>query len=152
MQSLSQSSLISYRTLFWKKYIQRRLPDIMTIKTCRSLIAVLIAVMDFYVIDDIIYIYISCMWQMSVSSHESAQCNDAGHLINENVFKTTWSLCYLRFRVTTLQANANKPFIVSSMKRTTGGGHLEITISRWPPPVVRFTFSYTYKYLVWLMI
>ena len=29
------------------------------------------------------------MWQMSVFSHESAQRNDAGHLIYENVFKMT---------------------------------------------------------------
>ena len=36
----------------------------------------------------------------SVFSHESAQRNDAGHLIDKNVFKTT-------------------PFILSSMKRTT---------------------------------
>ena len=40
--------------------------------------------------------------------HESAQCNNAGHLIYENVFKTTRPFCYLRFRVTTLQANATK--------------------------------------------
>ena len=71
------------------------------------------------------------MWQMpSVFSHESAQRNDAGHLMDENVFKTTRSLCYLRFRVTTLQTNANKPFIVSNMERTTGGGHLEFQDGR----------------------
>ena len=35
------------------------------------------------------------MWQMSsVFSHESAQRNDAGHLIDKNVFKTTRSFCY----------------------------------------------------------
>ena len=66
------------------------------------------------------------MWQMSsVFSHESAQRNDAGHLIYKNVFKTTRSFCYQWFHVSTLQANANRPFILSSMKRTTGGGHLE---------------------------
>ena len=32
------------------------------------------------------YIYIVYMWQMSVLSQESAQRNDAGHLIDENVF------------------------------------------------------------------
>ena len=79
------------------------------------------------------------MWQMSsVFSHESAQRNDAGHLIDKNVFKTTRSFCYQWFHVSTLQANANRPFILSSMKRTTGGGHLENAFSRWPPPVVRF--------------
>ena len=37
-----------------------------------------------------IFIYIVYMWQMpSVFSHESAQRNDAGHLKDENVFKTT---------------------------------------------------------------
>ena len=37
-----------------------------------------------------IYINIVYMWQMSsVFSHESAQRNDAGHLIDKNVFKTT---------------------------------------------------------------
>ena len=74
-----------------------------------------------------IYIYIQMyMWQMSsVFSHESAQRNDAGHLIDKNVFKTTRSFCYQWFHVSTLQANANRPFILSSMKRTTGGGHLE---------------------------
>ena len=61
----------------------------------------------------------------SVLSHERAQRNDAGHLIDENVFKTTRSFRYQWFRVSTLQANANKPFIWSNMKRTTGGGHLE---------------------------
>ena len=86
-----------------------------------------------------IYIYIMYMWQMSsVFSHESAQRNDAGHLIDKNVFKTTRSFCYQWFHVSTLQANANRPFILSSMKRTTGGGHLENAFSRWPPPVVRF--------------
>ena len=36
-----------------------------------------------------IYIYIVYMWHMSsVFSHESAQRNDAGHLICENVYKT----------------------------------------------------------------
>ena len=49
------------------------------------------------------------MWQMwSVFSHVSGQRNNAGHLIDENVFKTTRSLCYFRFRVTTFQANATK--------------------------------------------
>ena len=62
---------------------------------------------------------------MSVFSHESAQRNDAGHLIDKNVFKTTRSFCYQWFHVSTLQANANRPFILSSMKRTTGGGHLQ---------------------------
>ena len=86
-----------------------------------------------------IYIYIMYMWQMSsVFSHESAQRNDAGHLIDKNVFKTIRSFCYQWFHVSTLQANANRPFILSSMKRTTGGGHLENAFSRWPPPVVRF--------------
>ena len=80
-----------------------------------------------------IYIYKMYMWQMSVFSHESAQRNDAGHLIDKNVFKTTRSFCYQWFRVSTLQANANRPFILSSMKRTTGGGHLENAFSRWPP-------------------
>ena len=58
--------------------------------------------------------------------------------IDKNVFKTTRSFCYQWFHVSTLQANANRPFILSSMKRTTGGGHLENAFSRWPPPVVRF--------------
>ena len=49
------------------------------------------------------------MWQMSsVFSHESAQRNDAGHLIDKNVFKTTRSFCYQWFRVSTLQANSTK--------------------------------------------
>ena len=49
------------------------------------------------------------MWQMSsVFSHESAQRNDAGHLIYENVFKTTRSFRYQWFRVSTHQANATK--------------------------------------------
>ena len=52
-----------------------------------------------------IYIYIVYMWQMSsVFSHESAQRNDAGHLICENVFKTTRPCCYQWFRVSTRQA------------------------------------------------
>ena len=56
-----------------------------------------------------IYIYIMYMWQMSsVFSHESAQRNDAGHLIDKNVFKTTQSFCYQWFRVSTLQANATQ--------------------------------------------
>ena len=55
-----------------------------------------------------IYIYMY-MWQMSsVFSHESAQRNDAGHLIDKNVFKTTRSFCYQWFHVSTLQANATK--------------------------------------------
>ena len=33
----------------------------------------------------------------SVFSHESAQRNDAGHLIDKNVFKTTRSFCYQWF-------------------------------------------------------
>ena len=45
--------------------------------------------------------------------------------IDKNVFKTTRSFCYQWFHVSTLQANANRPFILSSMKRTTGSGHLE---------------------------
>ena len=62
--------------------------------------------------------------------------------IYENIFITTWSYRYQWFRVSTLQANAHKPFILSkNMKRTTGGGHLEITFSRWPPPEVRFMFD-----------
>ena len=61
----------------------------------------------------------------SVFSHERAQGNDAGHLIDENVFKTTRLFHYQWFRVSTLQANANKPFILSDTKRTTGGSHLE---------------------------
>ena len=56
----------------------------------------------------LIYIYIVYMWQMSVFSHESAQRNDAGHLIDKNVFKTTRSFRYQWFRVSTLQANATK--------------------------------------------
>ena len=61
-----------------------------------------------------------------------------------SIFKTTRSFRYQCFRVSTLQANANKPFIWSNMKRTTGGGHLEKkkNISRWPPPVVRFMFDH----------
>ena len=52
------------------------------------------------------------MWQMSsVFSREGAQRNDAGHLIYENVFKTTRSFRYQWFRVSTHQANANKPFL-----------------------------------------
>ena len=41
----------------------------------------------------------------SVFSHESAQRNDAGHLIDKNVFKTTRSFCYQWFRFSTPQAN-----------------------------------------------
>ena len=49
------------------------------------------------------------MWQMSsVFSHESAQRNDAGHLIDENVFKTTRSFRYQWIRASSLQANATK--------------------------------------------
>ena len=45
------------------------------------------------------------MRQMSsVFSHESVQRNDAGHLICENVFKTTRPCCYHWFRVSTRQA------------------------------------------------
>ena len=56
-----------------------------------------------------IYIYVCVysvyMWQMSsVFSHESAQRNGAGHLICENVFKTTRPFCYQWFRVSTRQA------------------------------------------------
>ena len=62
------------------------------------------------------------MWQKSsVFSHESAQRNVAGYLIDKNVFKTTRSFRYQWFRVSTHQANANKPFIFSNMKRATGG-------------------------------
>ena len=61
----------------------------------------------------------------SVFSHENDQRNDAGHLIDDNVFKTTRSFRYQWFRVSTLQANVNKAFILSNMKRTAGGGHLE---------------------------
>ena len=39
--------------------------------------------------------------------------------IDKNVFKTTRSFCYQWFHVSTLQANANRPFMLSSMKRTT---------------------------------
>ena len=56
-----------------------------------------------------IYTYILYLWQMSsVFSHESAQRNDAGHVIDENVFKTTRPFCYQWFRVSTRQANATK--------------------------------------------
>ena len=49
------------------------------------------------------------MWQMSsVFSHESLQRNVAGHLIDENVFKTTRSFRYHWFLVSTLHANATK--------------------------------------------
>ena len=45
------------------------------------------------------------MWQMSsVITHESAQRNDAGHLICENVFKTTRPFSYQWFRVSTRRA------------------------------------------------
>ena len=45
------------------------------------------------------------MWQMSsVFSHESAQRNDAGHIICENVSKTKRPYCYQWFRVSTRQA------------------------------------------------
>ena len=65
-------------------------------------------------IDIYIYIYKMYMWQMSsVFSHESARRNDAGHLIDKNVFKTTRSFCYQWFHVSTLQAKANRPFILS---------------------------------------
>ena len=37
----------------------------------------------------------------SVFSNEAAQRNDAGHLVDGNVFKTTQSLCYLSKRNTT---------------------------------------------------
>ena len=50
-----------------------------------------------------IYIYIVFMWQMSVLSHESAQRKDAGHLIDENIFKTIRPFCYQWFRVSTRQ-------------------------------------------------
>ena len=66
------------------------------------------------------------MWQVaSVFAHKSDQRNDAGHLIDKNVFKTSRSFRYQWFRVSTIQANANRPFILSNMKRTTGAGHLE---------------------------
>ena len=56
-----------------------------------------------------LYIYIVYMWQMlQVFFHKSAQRNDSGHLIDENVFKTTRSFCYHLFRVSTLQASATK--------------------------------------------
>ena len=52
------------------------------------------------------------MWQKSsVFSHESAQRNVAGHLIDKNVFKTTRSFRCQWFRVSTHQANANEPLI-----------------------------------------
>ena len=62
-----------------------------------------------------IYIYILNTWgqMLLVFFHDSAQRNDSGHLIDENVFKTTRLFCYPRFHVTTPhtpQANANKPF------------------------------------------
>ena len=69
----------------------------------------------------------------SVFSHESAQRNDAGHLIDKTVFKTTRSFPYRWIRVSTLQANANKPFKLSNMKRTTGGGHLENAFLNFVP-------------------
>ena len=54
------------------------------------------------------------MWHMSsVFSHESAQRNNAGHLIDKMYLKQHG------------HANANKPFKLSNTKRTTGGGHLE---------------------------
>ena len=89
------------------------------------------------------------MWQMSsVFSHESAQRNDAGHLIDENVFKTTRSFRYQWFRVSTLQANTSKPFILSDMKHTTGGGHLEKAVgSEINDRVVLNTFSSIYIYI-----
>ena len=67
-----------------------------------------------------IYIYIYTymyMWQMSsVFSHESAQRNDAGNLIDKNVFKTTRSFCYQWFHVSTLQANANRLLAAAILK------------------------------------
>ena len=55
------------------------------------------------------YIYIVYMWQMSsVFSHKSAQRKDVGHLIDQNVSKTTRPVCYQWFRVSTRQANATK--------------------------------------------
>ena len=72
------------------------------------------------------YICIVHMWQKSsVCSHESAQRNVAGHLIDKNVFKATRSFRYQWFRVSTHQANSNKPFIFLKVTRATGGGHLE---------------------------
>ena len=50
------------------------------------------------------YIYIVYMWQKSsVFSHESAQRNVAGHLVDKNIFKTTRSFRYQWFRVSTHQ-------------------------------------------------
>ena len=69
----------------------------------------------------------------SVISHESAQRNDAGHLTDKNVFKTTRSFPSRWFRVSTPQANANKPLKLSNMKRTAGGGHLENAFLNFVP-------------------
>ena len=54
-----------------------------------------------------IYIYIYMSQMSSVFSHESAQRNDAGHLIDKMSLKQQ-SFCYQWFRVSTLQANATK--------------------------------------------
>ena len=64
------------------------------------------------------YIYIVYMWQKSsVFSHESAQRNVAGRLIDKNIFKTTRSF------------------------RAANGFVLKI-FSRWPPPIARFMFEW----------
>ena len=57
----------------------------------------------------------------------STQC--CGAFSRENIFKTTRSFRYQWFCVSTHQANANKPFIFSNVKRATGGGHLENAFS-----------------------
>ena len=66
----------------------------------------------------------SCEWYVFILSYIYIYI-----YIGKNVFKTTRSFCYQWFRVSILQANANRPFILSSMKRTTGGGHLENAIN-----------------------
>ena len=45
--------------------------------------------------------------------------------MDKNIFKTTRSFRYQWFRVSTHQANANKPFIYSNMKCATCGDHPE---------------------------
>ena len=81
-----------------------------TMNTQHSSLYLFLSLYIYININKYIYcIYIVYMWQMSsVFSHESAQRNDAGHLIDKNVFKTTRSFGYQLFRVSTLQANATK--------------------------------------------
>ena len=73
-----------------------------------------------------------------ILSNESAQRNDAGHIIDEMSSKNTRPFCNLRLRASTLQANAKKPFIVPNIKPTTGLAAAILKL-QWPPPVVGLT-------------